>query len=398
VRDKDHTYALLEMGTLDSTGWRQLRTPVHREFGYNLMPPITLTSIIISEPPNRPSVTANPVYIDDITATDGAGQQTVIDDFEGSLRWSSIPVRTDSQDQLETSKEQHRGGAQSAKLTFKRGSGAGLRGIFLLAQHTPLPALVSTSFLGQTGIQPGGVGYIVVGEVVVPIRVAGSFNLFPTLQTAEGPAVVLNRDHLESWLGLSASSIIPQFNEAWFRLAPGADREALGKILGRPEYGLTSTYDQQKSLETLNKNPLIAAGGSGILFLAFLALLTLVAVALLVSLWMAVQRRRAEFAILRSMGLARGQIFRLLGLEYTFVAVLGLVAGSYLGLLVGRQMLSFLDVTEEGKKVEPAFILQTDWTAVMAGGGVIIAGFVVALFLAVALLSRTSDAVALRRE
>ena len=120
--------------------------------------------------------------------------------------------------------------------------------------------------------------------------------------------------------------------------------------------------------------------------------------ALLVSLWIAVQRRRVEFAVLRALGLSKGQVFRMLAFEYSLVVVLGIVAGTYLGLVVGRQMLSFLNVTETGNRVVPPFVLQTDWGVVIAGILVVLLIFAAALVLAVRVLSGSTDAQALRTE
>jgi putative ABC transport system permease protein len=164
------------------------------------------------------------------------------------------------------------------------------------------------------------------------------------------------------------------------------------------EFRVKGLVDRQKERATIESNPLIAAGGAGILVVSFLAILVLVGAALLVSLWMAVQRRRTEFAVMRAMGVSRGQILRLLAFEYMLVAAVGLLVGAYLGLMVGRQMLSFLDVTETGERVEPGFILQTDWGFVAGGAAAVLGIFVLALFLAVRVLARTSDAQALRTE
>ncbi|MCZ7576477.1 MAG: FtsX-like permease family protein [Dehalococcoidia bacterium] len=113
---------------------------------------------------------------------------------------------------------------------------------------------------------------------------------------------------------------------------------------------------------------------------------------------MSVQRRRGEFAVLRAMGLSRGQVVRLLAFEYAIVAVLGLIGGAYLGRMVGSRMLSFLNVDEDGRPAEPSFILQTDWLMVLAGAAIVLAVFAFALGIAGRLISRTSDAQALRTE
>lgn len=220
----------------------------------------------------------------------------------------------------------------------------------------------------------------------------------PTLDTSQGPAVIFNRDHLLSWIGIVDVIQAPGINEAWFSLEPGADVEALERALSEAPFSLEEMYDQQSQLESLERNPLIAAGGAGILYIAFGAVLLLVAAALLVSLWVSVQRRRGEFAVLRAMGLSRGQVVQLLAFEYAIVAILGLVAGAYLGRLVGERMLSFLNVDDAGNRAEPGFLLETDWLLVIAGGAIVLAVFIAAMVFAGRLITRTSDAAALRTE
>jgi hypothetical protein len=61
-------------------------------------------------------------------------------------------------------------------------------------------------------------------------------------------------------------------------------------------------------------------------------------------------------------------------------------------------MLSFLNVTEGGARVEPSFILQTDWGFVAASCGVVLLVFAIALVFAVRQLSSITDAQALRTE
>lgn len=181
-------------------------------------------------------------------------------------------------------------------------------------------------------------------------------------------------------------------------MAPNADAEAVKAALKNSDWALERTISLQETLHRNEKNPLIAAGGSGILVLAFVAVMALVAAGLLASLRAAVSRRRAEFALVHAMGFSRLQLFRMLALEYTVVFVAGSGAGAVLGLFLGRQMLTFLDVTEDGAKVEPPFILVTEWLLVGAGLLLVLAVFVAALTFATRQVNRTSDAQALRVE
>jgi hypothetical protein len=61
-------------------------------------------------------------------------------------------------------------------------------------------------------------------------------------------------------------------------------------------------------------------------------------------------------------------------------------------------MLSFLNVDDRGNRAEPEFLLQTEWLLVAVGGAIVLAVFVAALVFAGRLISRTSDAAALRTE
>ena len=398
VRDSAGNHDLLELGKLDFQDWRQLATTVRAEYAPNLVPPLSLTSLVLTEPPSAVNTSATPVFVDDIAVVDAAGRETVVEDFEGSVEWAALPSRQTLQDAFRITGDRPHSGRSSGRFAFRTGVSGGVRGIYVQDPFVPLPALVSTSFSGATGLGVGAQTLIQAGDALIPIVIRDTFSLFPTLPVREGPAVVLNREQLVSWVNAFVDSGLRRPNEVWFSLSPDADREALTRTLASPEYRLGDTLDRQQALTSIERNPLIAAGGSGILFVAFLAVLVLVGAALLVSLWMAVQRRRVEFAVLRALGLSRGQVFRMLAFEYALVVVLGLGAGIYLGLVVGRQMLSFLNVTETGGRVVPPFILQTQWGVVLAGVGALLAIFGAALLLAVRVLAGSTDAAALRTE
>ena len=103
----------------------------------------------------------------------------------------------------------------------------------------------------------------------------------------------------------------------------------------RPSSGACSVVTSTIEHPSVQRNPLIAAGGAGILYIAFGAMLLLVAAALLVSLWVSVQRRRGEFAVLRAMGLSRGQVVQLVLSDLDFGTGLDLSSVSFSTNLIG---------------------------------------------------------------
>ncbi len=398
VADRDQNYQMLELGKLEGSGWHELTTQIRRNFEGEMPEPLTVMSIVITEPSSRFNAQNLSFMFDDLTAI-GPNGNTLVEGFEGGSNWEPFPTKLVNQDKFEITRDGVLTGKGAAKLTRVAGQSTDTWGLFLAQENIPLPVVASEAFSASTGIPRGGTGVMIVaGDLIVPIRIAATFKLMSTLDTSEGPAVVFNRDQLLSYIGLADLTIPAGMNEAWFTLQPGAETAELESTLRDQPFLLDTVYDRASVLASLERNPLLAAGGAGILYLAFGAVLLLVAVALLVSLWVSVQRRRSEFAVLRAMGLSRGRVVQLLAFEYAIVAILGLVAGGYLGRMVGRRMLSFLNVDENGERAEPTFLLQTEWLLVIAGGLIVLGVFIAALVFAGRLITRTSDAAALRTE
>jgi putative ABC transport system permease protein len=264
---------------------------------------------------------------------------------------------------------------------------------------TPLPAIVSDSFVASTGAGVGAETLISINGINVPIVVRGTFRLFPTTTTADGPVLVMNRDWLTRWLGMAGiNSPPPLADELWVQLKPGANVAAVSAALTEEPFGFDQVVSRKQAFDENSKNPLIAASGTGILVVAFLAILALVVVALLASLLAALGRRRVELAVVRALGLSQRQLLAMLAVEYTMVFAVGVAAGVALGLFISDRMLSFLNVTETGTHVEPPFILHTEWLLVGVGVLVVLAVFGGALAFSARLTARIADARSLRGE
>ncbi|MCC6388762.1 MAG: FtsX-like permease family protein [Dehalococcoidia bacterium] len=408
IRDGKGLYQLVELGNGD-TGkqWKQLSGAVAARFGSEPVAPFTLVAILFTEPSNRPNQPFSPMLIDDVTVDPGNGQVGAVEEFEQGGHWAVFPSRAANQDAFALVPDDAHGGKSTGRFTFRPGSTSEVRGLYATGQSLPLPAVVSQSLLDVTGLRPGGHALVMMSgsgqNILAPIVVAGVFDLFPTTESDAGPVVVMNRDQLAAWAEIASFGGVGLVrpNEAWFTLERGAGQAAIDTIiatLAEQPFEARRVLSREASVKATERNPLIAAGGSGILLVAFLAVLALVGAALLTSLLTSVRRRRVEFAVQRAMGLSRPQVFQMLALEYSVVAVAGVVTGAVLGLIVGRQMLSFLDATEDGARVEPSFILQTEWTVVAGAVGVVGLIFLGALLAATRYLATTSDAAALHTE
>ena len=141
-------------------------------------------------------------------------------------------------------------------------------------------------------------------------------------------------------------------NEVW--LDADADgvaavkREVAGNKLDRHGDSLDDLREAQK------KDPLVAAGWEGILFISFAAILILSAIGFLIYSYLTAQKRTLEFAVLRTMGFSKKQIALVVGFEQLFVIGLGMVAGTLMGLRLGSLMIRYMGVTETGDQVAAA--------------------------------------------
>lgn len=392
-------YTLVELGDLDllDTEWQEVRGELTLT---SILPvePLTLVSLVVTGASARAGGPS--LFLDDVMATGADGRVVLIEDFDGPAAWSRFPSVAPVQDNFELSPDNPRSGAASARLQIRANIQDEVRGIYLSGFLTPLPVIAGESFLAATGGSAGSVVLLRVGGVLVPTVIRATFDLFPTTLASEGPVVVYNRDRLLYWLdvGDPGFSLGTEPSEIWLSVSEDADLEMLEQTLNAAPFRLEQFVSRQQALEAATKNPLIAASGSGILLAAFAAVMGLVAAALLTSLLAAVRRRRVEFAVVQAIGLTKRQLLGMLALEYTVVFVMGIGAGALMGLFVSDQMLSFLDVTESGERIEPPFILQTRWLIVSLGVGLVAAVFTVALWLASHSVGRGTEAAALRTD
>ena len=139
-------------------------------------------------------------------------------------------------------------------------------------------------------------------------------------------------------------------NEVWFEAPADPElRQTTIETLSRRPFQFIQFVDMRQMLAEEGSDPLTAAGGSGILLVAFIAVGALIGLAFLVTIYITAQRRTVEMAVMRTLGLSGRQILTQMAVEYLTVVAIGLVVGTYLGTLITRLMLSFLEVTEFGR-------------------------------------------------
>jgi ABC-type antimicrobial peptide transport system permease subunit len=251
----------------------------------------------------------------------------------------------------------------------------------------PMPVLASKSFLAATNHAVGDRFSVVINNVYVEIEVKGDFELFPTLEDPRtNPAIITNVTALSDRLNANprATPIYP--DEVWFEPSPTSDTKVHQL---QDTQKLNATITSFAALRAAQeKDPLVAAGWEGILFISFAAILLLSAIGFLIYSYLTAQKRTLEFAVLRTMGFSRRQIALVVGFEQVFVIGLGMIAGTLLGLRLGTLMIRYMGVTETGDTVVPPMVLHVSWTTIGSAWLVLGAAFLLTVGIVILLYSR----------
>ena len=247
--------------------------------------------------------------------------------------------------------------------------------------------------IDRLGVKSGDSLRLLIGGVYVDARVGETFELFPTYNANSlrvGFAIVDN-SRLSATVNASISNQRTSLNEAWFATDDAArTRDAAAAFT--PQILMDAGAERARQGE----DPLIAAGWAGILGISFATVLTLSAIAFVLYSYLTAQRRALEFAILRTLGFSRVQVFRVVAIEYLAIVVAGMGLGTVVGLQVGRRMMDVLGISEGGASVLPPFALAVSWLQVFTVWGVLGTTFVLTIGAVVLLYVRLAIHRALR--
>ena len=267
------------------------------------------------------------------------------------------------------------------------------RGLRPVTDGQPLVLHLAQASIDRLGVKSGDSLRLLVGGVYVDARVGEPFDLFPTYN-ANSPRVgfaLVDNSRLSAVVHASISNQRTSLNEAWFATDDAVrTREALAKFT--PQTMLDAGAERARQGE----DPLIAAGWAGILGISFATVLTLSAIAFVLYSYLTAQRRALEFAILRTLGFSRVQVFLVVAIEYFAIVIAGMGLGTVVGLQVGRRMMDVLGISEGGASVLPPFALSVSWLQVFTVWGVLGTTFVLTIGAVVLLYVRLAIHRALR--
>jgi hypothetical protein len=289
------------------------------------------------------------------------------------------------------------GGGDAGRIAFTRGPGsAPIFGMRAARSQPPLPVIAENDFRDLAGLDIGDTFRLYVNRQYIDAELVGSFDYFPGHDPARTEYLMVADLAALQALATTVPGLSDAIyaNEVWMSFAaPGVmNRDGLLAAGVQTE----AAFDRRDVRASQAADPLIAASWEGILFLSFAAVLILTGLGFAVYAALAVQSRSLEFAILRTMGYSSRQVLSLVSFEQLFVIVSGVFVGTFLGFPLGRLMIGYLGVTEEGGDPVPPLVSQVSWTAVLTVYGLLAIVFIGTITALAAVYSRLAVHRALR--
>ena len=379
LQDSFGVISVVFLGGLEGTEWMLMSGELPRR----LVPPFDLVSVQISEPGFGPTGTPGSILLDDIHYTGLTGSAPVtLEGFEGGNSWSMLPTSIISSDTLTITDEDVLAGDMSGLFTFGKDTDNGIRGFYRIRGGSPVPAVVSSTFLDASGANIGNQMIVNIMGHFVPILIRDSVEYFPTLDPGGNGFILTDLNTLLDHVNMVSPAVLASANEMLIDEAPGAGlavREVAASLGGSPG----SVHDKASRLEAVRLDPLITGGWRAMVVLSLGIIVVIGGLGYLTYLLAFADRSRSEMAFLQAMGLSRRQMTGLLAMEHIVVVLIGLGLGSWAGLEMSRRLVSAVAVTEDGDPVLPPLILMTDWNFMVPIYAVLVGLFLAALYVLV---------------
>ena len=360
------------IGDLDQPQWSRLELPLtpegideerlRRQVDHlDLAPPFSLVSIAVRSRLRENEGGA--VFLGKISALTPGGER-VIHDFSRDDGWLAIEdFRSPGLATLEISTSAAEDGF-GATSRFSWATGAvGLNGVRTGEPDVPLPALVSAAFLEVADARVGDTVILGMSTHSLLLEVVDEVSFFPTLDPNDRPFAVVDLERFTQ--AVIRHSPRPQRgpNELWISSTPDTpvDSEAISAALSDQGASVRGILDAQTMVSARVEQPLVNAGWGALLVLLFLAVALASASGLMLFSHLDAKERQTEFALLRTLGISRGQMRRIVWTGLFLMVICGIGLGTLLGWLLGSSLLPLMEVAEEGSRVTPSLVFTTDW-------------------------------------
>ena len=397
LRDANGVYFDSWMGTLGNQGWNKIQSDLSPVIAAGrrqtsdtlrstLVRPFTLQAFQIT---NRlggfGSDSLGAIFLRELEAVTTSGP-VLLTDFEMSDDWTVVEdFSRPGLYALETSGSA--GGEQfpiSTRFSWASG-GVGLRGLRPGPTEPPIAALVNTEFLELADAALGDDVILGLSTYAIRINVVGVVDYFPTLDPGDKPFVVLDLDSFEAVANQHSPVPAAEANEIWVNLESfSADlpddsdnTEAIGDADKITEFmrelgvNVRDVYDAEAMVASRVDQPLVNAGWGALLVLLFLAVALATGSGVMLFSFLDTKERQTEFALLRTLGSSGGQMRGIVWFNLFLIVICGVALGTWVGQLIGANLLPLMELAEEGERVTPPMALTTNWLSLLVSYSVL---------------------------
>ncbi len=376
LQDARGYYFDILIGRLNLVGWQR--------FEADLSPMPTRISFGSEEPPKLPEVippftllsfqvyarggAAQPgaAFLGDLVAITPRGEET-IEDFQTLEGWHVVEdyarpglYALELSESVATPTN-----GKAARFSWAPG-GIGARALRVGRPEKPVPTVVSRSLLDIAEAQVGDTVTISVSNASFLIEVVGAAEYLPTLNPREKPFVVMDLRTFTHHTNLHKQTASGGSNELWARLdSPDRDPDAVVQAIAGRDINVKEAHLASEMVAQRVDQPLVNASWGGLLVLMFLALVLASASGVMLFSYMDTRERQTDFVLLRTLGFSKGQVNGVVWFTLLVVVVCGLGLGTWAGQQIGASLLPILEVAEEGVRVTPPMVLQTNWLTLL---------------------------------
>ncbi len=276
----------------------------------------------------------------------------VVEGFEEPGSWVPLPNSGPDPDLVTQGRSPQAAHSGLGGLTFFwQGEGGTQRGILIPPGPFPLPAI------GGPGFYVGQELRIKSGKQAVPLVVKEVTDYFPTIYPSSQTFLLVSLEDYKQYNERIGEGILKSPAEFWVSVDETGQRgQTILSVKERlPIFALVR--DRDAAVDLAQRDPLSGGGWNGLTILSISALTVVVVLALGTYAAVLVYTGRVDLTVVRALGLTGRQLLLSLTLERVVVAVLGIAAGSAIGIWLGRWVLGFLDITSTGHPVVPPMIV-----------------------------------------
>ena len=384
LRDSQGYHFDIEMGSLNHTGWQRMEgriapLQVPQRFRRALpppppvYPPFQVLAVHVS--PLRGFGEPGAILLDRLEAS-GPGGTSLVADAAALASWNTLEDYARpglyQLDFISSVSRQGSGGAASFSWSI---GGAGLKGIRVGEPERPLRALVSPSFLRETEGAMGDTFKVSLSQFALELEAVAVADFFPTMEDPRArPFAVVDRQAFIQYANARSPRPIGGTNELWLQLADtDGDVDFINPVLRERGLLARGSHIASEAVSDRVDTPLISAGWRGLIVLMFLALVVAGASGIALFCYIDTRERQTELAVLRTLGFSRRQLNVAVWFSLVLVVAFGMGLGAWVGQQIGDSILPLLEVAEEGARVTPSMVLQTDWTTLAAAYATLLA-------------------------